>query len=260
MQNHNGYISKPVSFSRKAVMASASVTRRRNTIHCITEVDITAVRAKMRQYFNETGEKLSLTAYVVTCLAQTLKSHPELNSFLKGNRHIQLQDCTISVMIERKAEGENVPEPLAIHKSWEKSFRQINDEIRAAQHLPPAPLGSLSGNSWFRFIPAFLLRSFISLADRNISMAMKYGKVAVTSVGMHGNQASWFIPHGSATVLITVGSIDKKKGSCDGKEQESEYLCITASFDHNIVDGAPSARFMKQFAETLSGGNLFITR
>ncbi|MGE5419135.1 MAG: 2-oxo acid dehydrogenase subunit E2, partial [Chloroflexota bacterium] len=31
---------------------------------------------------------------------------------------------------------------------------------------------------------------------------------------------------------------------------------LTASFDHNIVDGAPASRFMKQFTEIVRSGDL----
>jgi pyruvate/2-oxoglutarate dehydrogenase complex dihydrolipoamide acyltransferase (E2) component len=33
-----------------------------------------------------------------------------------------------------------------------------------------------------------------------------------------------------------------------------EHLCLTVSFDHAIVDGAPAARFMKRFADLLESG------
>jgi pyruvate/2-oxoglutarate dehydrogenase complex dihydrolipoamide acyltransferase (E2) component len=32
-------------------------------------------------------------------------------------------------------------------------------------------------------------------------------------------------------------------------------LYLTASFDHEIVDGAPAARFLKQFSELVEIGN-----
>jgi pyruvate/2-oxoglutarate dehydrogenase complex dihydrolipoamide acyltransferase (E2) component len=37
--------------------------------------------------------------------------------------------------------------------------------------------------------------------------------------------------------------------------QERENLCLTFSFDHDIIDGAPAARFMSRFAEILSSGS-----
>ena len=112
--------------------------------------------------------------------------------------------------------------------------------------------------NWIRFIPGFLLKTFVRLADKNLRLAVRYGKVAVTSVGMFSREPLWFIPHGSATVLLTVGSIEKRMMVVDGKQETREYLCVTGSFDHNIVDGAPAARFMNQFLETVKSGRFLL--
>jgi pyruvate/2-oxoglutarate dehydrogenase complex dihydrolipoamide acyltransferase (E2) component len=84
--------------------------------------------------------------------------------------------------------------------------------------------------------------------------AKRYGKVAVTAVGMFTSEPVWFIPHGSATVLLTVGSIERRNEWIDGAQAEREFLCLTGSFDHNVVDGAPAARFMHQLLETIKSG------
>src|SRR5512137_2417008 len=132
MKTKNGYKSLPLSSYRQAVIASAFVTKEKNAIHSFTEVDITEPRHLIKEHFERTGEKLSLTAYIVTCLAQVIKEHPELNSFIRGRRLIILDDVTVSVLIDREMAGEKVPEPLAIKEAQKKSFRQIQDEIRAA--------------------------------------------------------------------------------------------------------------------------------
>lgn len=107
---------------------------------------------------------------------------------------------------------------------------------------------------WVRFIPGFLLRLFIRAAAKNLSMAKRYGKVAVTAVGMFSNESAWFIPLNSATVLVTVGGINKKAVFIKGIPEEREHLCLTLSFDHNIVDGAPAARFTKRLTELIQSG------
>jgi pyruvate/2-oxoglutarate dehydrogenase complex dihydrolipoamide acyltransferase (E2) component len=256
MKIHKGYKSIPLSINRRAVMASASVTKEKNAIHGFTEVDISVPRRLMKEHFEKTGEKLSMTAYIVTCLAQTIRDHPQLNSFIKGHRLVMLDDVTVSVLIERDIGGEKVPEPIGIKSAQEKSFYDIQKEIRTAKKQEGEKLGNLSGVTWIRFIPAFLLKTFIRIADRNIKMAKRYGKVAVTAIGMFSKEAVWFIPHGSATVLITVGSISHKIVDLDGHPASREHLCMTVSFDHNIVDGAPASRFMNQFIETVKSGKL----
>jgi pyruvate/2-oxoglutarate dehydrogenase complex dihydrolipoamide acyltransferase (E2) component len=56
--------------------------------------------------------------------------------------------------------------------------------------------------------------------------------------------------------LITVGSISQKVIEIEGHFVSREHLCLTVSFDHNIVDGAPASRFMNQLVETIKSGNL----
>jgi pyruvate/2-oxoglutarate dehydrogenase complex dihydrolipoamide acyltransferase (E2) component len=249
-----GFTSERISFNRKMVAASAAVTARKSTIHSLAEADITVPRRMLREHFERTGEKLSFTAYIVYCLAQVIKEHPHLNSFRKGNRLITLDGVTISVLVEREFSGEKVPEPLAIEEAQNLTFREINDRIRSAKERTGDTLGGFGGMTWIRFIPGFLLKAFVRLGERNINLAKRYGKVAVTAVGMFSREPVWFIPHGSGTVLITVGSIERMMVHNGDGYEEREYLCVTGSFDHDIVDGAPAARFMNQFLETIKSG------
>jgi pyruvate/2-oxoglutarate dehydrogenase complex dihydrolipoamide acyltransferase (E2) component len=249
-----GFTSERISFNRKMVAASAAVTARKSTIHSLAETDITVPRRMLQEHFERTGEKLSFTAYIVYCLAQVIKEHPHLNSFRKGNRLITLYDVTISVLVEREFSGEKVPEPLAIEKAQNLTFREINDRIRSAKERTGNTLGGFTGMTWIRFIPGFLLKAFVRMGERNIKLAKRYGKVAVTAVGMFSREPVWFIPHGSGTVLITVGSIERRMVHTGDGHEEREYLCVTGSFDHDIVDGAPAARFMNQFLETIKSG------
>ena len=51
-----------------------------------------------------------------------------------------------------------------------------------------------------------------------------------------------------------VGGIAQKPGVVDGCIVPREYLDVTLSFDHNIVDGAPAARFAQKFSELIEDG------
>jgi pyruvate/2-oxoglutarate dehydrogenase complex dihydrolipoamide acyltransferase (E2) component len=256
MRNKLRYKTIPLSFNRKMVIASASITKQKNAFHSFTEIDISKPRRLMRDHYEKTGEKLSFTAYIVVCLTNVIKDHPQLNSFIKGNRLILLDDITVSVLVERELGEERVPEPVVIKNAQSKSYHQIQNEIREAKNHKSDRLGGLTDNTWIRFIPGFLLKTFVRIADRNIHMARAYGKIGVTSVGMFSKEAFWFIPHGPATVLITVGSISDKIIEVNGKQVSREHLCLTASFDHNIVDGAPASRFMNQLIKSVKSGDL----
>jgi pyruvate/2-oxoglutarate dehydrogenase complex dihydrolipoamide acyltransferase (E2) component len=249
-----GYKVLPFSVNRRMAAASAAVASERSTIHGITEADIGEPRRLMEEHRERTGEALSLTAYVVACLARAVSEAPELNSFRKGRRLVMLDDVTVSVLVERELDGEKVPEPVGIQAAQTKSYRQIHDRIRLAQHGGGDRLGSLSGSEWIRFIPSFLFRAFIRAASRSVRMAKRYGVVSVTAVGMFGSDALWFLPLGGATVLVTVGSIVKRPRLRDGRLEEREHLCLTISFDHEIVDGAPAARFVRKLTALIESG------
>ena len=67
-----------------------------------------------------------------------------MNSFIKGNKQILLDDVTVLVLIERELKEEKVPEPVAISNAQTKTYLQINNEIRAAQNQEGQQLGNLS--------------------------------------------------------------------------------------------------------------------
>lgn len=255
MKKKAGYKIIPLSINRRAVIASATINKKKNTFHSIAEADISMPGKFMEDYSSRTGEKLSLTAYVVACLARTLTKHPQLNSFRKGNRLVILDDVTVNVLVERDYQGEKVPEPIGIRQAQNKPYLQILQEIRQAKTIQGEKLGSLSGMTWIRLIPGFLMRTFFRIADRNIRLGIRYGKVAVTSIGMFSREPVWFVPHGTATVLVTVGGILERVIRMDNGFAPHEHLCLTVSFDHDIVDGAPAARFMKDFLEEIRSGN-----
>lgn len=252
---NKGYRVESFSGNRQMVAATSSINREQNTIHLITEVDITQPRRLIAEHRERTGERLSFTGYTVTCLARTLTEFPKFNAFRRGNRLVVLDDATINVLFEREIDGEIVPEGVGIQAANRKSYRQINDELRSIQRQESKHLGSASGMAWIRFIPGFLLRTFVRLASRSITLQKRFGVVAVTAVGMFGSGALWLVPLTAATVTVAVGSIVKRPVLTDGLLEEHEHLCLTLSFNHDLTDGAPAARFASHFAEQLASGD-----
>jgi len=251
----SGYKVEPFSGNRQAVAANSAVAREKSMIHLVTEVDITDARRHLAEHRIRTGEGLSLTAYVATCVGRALADFPELNAFRSGRHLIVLDDVTVSVAFERVIDGESVPEPIAFQAINQKSYREVHDELRAAQSRTGEPIGSAMGTAWTRFIPGFLLRAVTRLAYRDIGVWMRYGVVGVTSIGMFGAGAMWLVPLASSTITVSVGSIAKRLVLVDGSAKEREHLCLTLSFDHEVIDGAPAARFTSRFAEILSSGD-----
>jgi pyruvate/2-oxoglutarate dehydrogenase complex dihydrolipoamide acyltransferase (E2) component len=80
-----------------------------------------------------------------------------------------------------------------------------------------------------------------------------WGTVSISAVGMVGKGAGWGIPPSSPSICwITVGGIGRKQGVDGGSARE--YLNLTVSFDHNMMDAAPGARFTERFKELIESG------
>ena len=249
----------PLSRNRRMMAATLDVARQQNNIQAMIEVDVSEPRRLIQEHRRKTGERLSFTAYVVTCLARAIAEHPQMNAFRRGRNLILLENVTISVLVERELDGEMMPENLGIRFAQKKTLMQIHDQIRCAQEQADDELGGLSGTTWIRFIPGFLLRTFVRLASRNVSMMDRFGAVGVTAVGMFGskNEAMWLLPLvGGATVAVAVGGIVERPSLQNGRLENHEHLCLTVTFNHEIVDGAPAARFLKTFSAHLKSGDL----
>jgi pyruvate/2-oxoglutarate dehydrogenase complex dihydrolipoamide acyltransferase (E2) component len=83
----------------------------------------------------------------------------------------------------------------------------------------------------------------------------RVGTVGITAVGMFAKGAGWGVPPPIPTpLLLTVGGIGEKQVVVSGHVTTREYLCLTISVDHDIVDGAPAARFTRRLTELIESG------
>ena len=65
---------------------------------------------------------------------------------------------------------------------------------------------------------------------------------------------SWGMTIPFLTVNVVVGGISRQPALVEGQLEDREYLCLTVSVDHDIVDGAPAARFVNRFVELIERG------
>lgn len=237
----------PLSNLRKAVRASASVSKSKNIFHLCTEVDITNAINKIEDS-KRIGQNISITSFITKTFALTIKKNKWMNSFIANGKQIFLDDITISILMEREIDGISVPEPMVVKNVVDKTPYEIKGEIDLAKEKSRNgnSLGDLTKSWYIKFIPGFLLKMFVKLADQNINVGIKYGKLAITSIGMFATRPIWIIPHGSATILVSIGTITQDK-----TEPEKSIIHLTVSFDHDIIDGGPAARFVEELCSEI---------
>jgi pyruvate/2-oxoglutarate dehydrogenase complex dihydrolipoamide acyltransferase (E2) component len=224
-------------------------------MHALIEVDVSKARAHLRDQKAKTGESLSFAAFLIACLGKALDEHKAVQARRKGPKRLVLFDeVDVFTMIERDVAGQ-VPLMTSIIRAANcKTVREIHREIRAAQREDVEKIVK-----WLQFQPALLFRPFFwafSLLGRRYPQLWKkyVGTVGITSVGMFGKGAAWGIPPAIPTLMVTVGSIGEKPVLVEGHLALREYLSLTISFDHDIVDGGPAARFAERLKELIESG------
>ena len=81
------------------------------------------------------------------------------------------------------------------------------------------------------------------------------GSIIVTAVGIFGKLYGWPIPTTSHPLAFAIGGVIKKPGIINDKIEIREYLTITVLFNHDVVDGAPAARFINRLKELIESGH-----
>ncbi len=226
-------------------------------MHGLIEVDVTRARTFLRAYKARTGEALSFTAFLITCLAKAVEEHKAVQAYRQGSKRLILfEDVDIYTPIECDVAGQPQLMPYIVRSANRKTFRAIHQEIRAAQ-------GQEKSKAW-EGLPVLrgpwlllsrVLRLMIWRAERSPHVWKQYrGTVGITAVGMFGKGAGWGLPLPSHSLWVTVGGIGEKPGVVDGQIAIREYLSLTLSFDHEVIDGAPAARFTQRFNELIESG------
>jgi pyruvate/2-oxoglutarate dehydrogenase complex dihydrolipoamide acyltransferase (E2) component len=72
---------------------------------------------------------------------------------------------------------------------------------------------------------------------------------------MFGTGSGWGISPTNYTLQLTVGGIETKPGIVGDAIEPREYLDLTVTFDHDVVDGAPAARFIARLRELVEAAH-----
>jgi pyruvate/2-oxoglutarate dehydrogenase complex dihydrolipoamide acyltransferase (E2) component len=232
---------------------------RRHTMQALIELDVTDARRQIRAARARTGAPLSFTAFIVACVARAIDEDRLIHAHRRGSGALVLfDDVDVAVAVEHRVEGARIPVPHVIRAANRKSPTAITREIGEAV-TEADPYASLR-----RLLPLWLLlpgpirRLLLSvwLGDP-VRRKRLTGTTFVSAVGMFGTGTAWGIPMGqNYTFGLTVGGIDRKPGIVRGPDGERieprEFMSLTLTFDHDLVDGAPAARFTRRLSELIS--------
>jgi pyruvate/2-oxoglutarate dehydrogenase complex dihydrolipoamide acyltransferase (E2) component len=255
-QQHVDCQEVPYLDSQRWRAAAYRTVRHKTMIHGLFAADVTRAREALRNHKAQTGEALSFTAFLIACLAKAVDEDKAVQAMRKGGKRLVIfDDVDVWTPMELDAGGQKALLAHTFRAANYRSFRAIHDELRAAQAaevthvrerphvLPAACFGP------YLWLWRWIWRAFPRLQKRAA------GTVGLTAVGMFGAGAGWGVPPPAPMALmLTVGGIDAKQEIADGQVVTREYLSLTISVDHDLVDGAPAARFVRRLKELIGCG------
>lgn len=166
-------------------------------------------------------KQVSYTGILVKAVAQALEEHRNLNSTLDGERIMIYEDINIGVAVAAE-NGLFVP---VVHNANEKSLVQVTSALK--ELVEKVRDGRL--------------------AKEDVSG----GTFTITNLGMYG--VDMFIPiiNPPEAAILGVGKTTEKPVIVDSEIRIRPMMCLSLSYDHRIVDGAPAAKFLQKVKQIL---------
>ena len=252
-----GYQIESIPNERAVVVDGLSVGARRHMVHALVEIDVTRARRLLAARRAASGETLSFTAFIIAAAARAIAEHKRVNAYRDWrHRLVVFDDVDVATLVE--FEVDRVAVPHVIRAANRKSVREIHDEIRAVQARPArSPQHGGWAQRLARFVPGILRRLFLrALRRQPLRLRRLAGTTVVTAVGMFGGGGGWavgIVP--LHTLGLTLGGIVERPTIEGGEIVTRELLAVTVSVDHDIVDGAPAARFVRRLRELIEAAD-----
>lgn len=228
------------------------------------EVDVTDIRQRLRSLRRE-GRNTSFFGFLLSAIARTIDENPELNCIRSGKKAYYFDEVDISTAIELKLDGVSVPRLYVVRDAAHKTTEEISAEIETAKKNWRESGSAGEDDEWMKrslrlaaILPGWLIKFIIRQSARNpLGVKERFGTTYVASVSGFADVSGFVVPYFEGTyrpLAFAVGSIAKKPGAVGSEIELREYLSLTVAINHDLVDGAPAARFVNRLRQRIEGG------
>jgi pyruvate/2-oxoglutarate dehydrogenase complex dihydrolipoamide acyltransferase (E2) component len=263
---------RPFPRYRRLIVDAGRASQARHPIWGLIEVDVSEARNRIRAAGDSTDERPSFTAFVVSCVARAVAEDPTVHAYRDlFDRLVMFEDVDVNVLIEIKpdvqrfpianaarAAGRRFPMNHVVRRANLRSVADIGQEIRGVRTEPSlSPSMDLARSmTWLLWLPSWLRARLLSLLPRlPYRQRGLLGTVAVSAIGMAGRGGGWGITFPIHTLTVVVGGIVERPAVSEGSVVVREYVDLTLIFDHDVVDGAPAARFAARLRDLLESAS-----
>jgi pyruvate dehydrogenase E2 component (dihydrolipoamide acetyltransferase) len=188
--------------------------------------DARAVLAYRQQLKNSAEmlglQKVTINDLILLAVSKILPQYPELNALFKEDTVFQYKDVHLGLAVDTPR-GLMVPK---IRRANRLSLKQISEESR---RLASACLeGKINPDE---------------LSD---------GTFTVTNLGNLGIESFTPVLNPPEVAILGVGNINLKPVEAEGEVEFIPHLGLSLTINHQVVDGAPAARFLQALSQGLA--------
>lgn len=188
-----------------------------------------AFRQRLKASPEELGlRQVTINDLILLAVARTLPHHPDLNAHLVGDTLTRFPYVNLGVAVDTPR-GLMVP---VIRQAEQWSLRQLSQEAK-------------------RLAAACLER-------RATPDELSGGTFTVTNLGSLGVESFTPVLNPPEVAILGVGNIGLKPVEVDGDVQFVPHLSLSLTINHQVVDGAPGARFLQALARGLADFDLLL--
>jgi pyruvate/2-oxoglutarate dehydrogenase complex dihydrolipoamide acyltransferase (E2) component len=244
--------------SRIATIDVFGAGKQKHHIAALIETDVTDAMQKI----DEAAGKISFTSWLIKVISHTIKGHERVAAYRFGKQGLMVfDDINVSLMIEKEVGDQKIPIPLLIEKASDKSVAEITRQIRDAKQRSITKQDivlqrrTTFSEKLYYVLPGPVRRTIWRYLLRHPRYAyLKMGNVGITSIGMMGKVSGWFIPSSVHPVSFGIGSVIRKPIVINNEIAIRDMLNMTVLLDHDVVDGAPMARFINELSGNIENG------
>ena len=210
------------------------------------------------------GTRVSLFAFLVRSIAVAIAEHPDLNLIRHGRRLVRFEDVDVSVPVEVTTPDGKFPREIVIRRAHLQSPAEIYATIEAARTLHQETGSTSAEDRWsrrlmhaLRFVPAFIRRRLMRVFMRNaFTVKRRAGTTLVTSVGKFASIPGFAFTFstGPRAAAFAVGGVVEKPCVVGGRIEARSVLSLSIMINHDLLDGAPAARFAARLRTLVESG------
>ena len=210
--------------SMRKIIAERTTKAKNNIPHFYLTIEsnvdkLLKLRKQINQQYQNT--KISVNDIFVKALSMAQKMNPESNVSWINNQLVKYSSVDVSLAVALK---EGLVTPI-IKNTDLKGLLEISIEIK--ELVNKAKSGKLLPEDY------------------------NGGTISISNLGMYGISEFTAIISEPQSMILAIGSIQKKLILEDGNIRETNIVNSTLSVDHRALDGATAAKFLKDFNDIL---------